>query len=135
MVTFTLRYATIFGWAAIVAGQSTSSSDSYTGLLAFTTTTVIASNASHTQATYPIPTGDTCGSWNLTDGICCPTYCTNDDTSTDCSGANCTCGSPPSSDCMSGTMYGEERAITTNEDWHYSVSVSLSFKPAAFGIS
>ena len=116
--------APVIWFVASTAAQSTTSASNitYTGPPVFTTTTTIVSNASHAQAPYPSPTGDTCGGWTLIDGVCCPQYCTNDNRSSGCSDdPNCNCGSPPSSMCKSGTMYGEDTSVTPDEPWHYSV--------------
>ncbi|KAH2471154.1 hypothetical protein KXV61_003042, partial [Aspergillus fumigatus] len=76
-----------------------------------------------TQNPYPPANASSCGSWALVDNVCCPYYCLSDNESESCT-SSCTggCGSPDSSMCKSGTMWGEQHTVTSNEDWHYSRS-------------
>ncbi|KAI5465248.1 expansin module family protein [Mariannaea sp. PMI_226] len=87
------------------------------------TTTDTATVAAHSQSAYPSVSGSTCGSWTLVDNVCCPSYCSNQNTSESCS-SSCTgsCVTPPSADCKSGTMYSEVHHVSSNENWHYSRS-------------
>lgn len=80
--------------------------------------------APHSQSDYPSVGSDTCGSWTLVDNVCCPSYCSNVDTSESCS-LSCTgsCVTPPSADCKSGTMFDEVHHVSDDEVWHYSVSI------------
>ncbi|KAF4161809.1 hypothetical protein CNMCM6936_002962 [Aspergillus lentulus] len=88
----------------------------------YTTTTVFPSPTA-TQNPYPPANASSCGSWALVDNVCCPYYCLSNNESESCT-SSCTggCGSPDSSMCKSGTMWGEQRTVTSNEDWHYSRS-------------
>ena len=92
----------------------------------YTTSTTISANPAHTQAPYPATNASSCGGWTLVDNVCAPSYCTNNNESESCSGG-CPCGTPPSADCKSGTMYPEVHAVSDDEPWHYSVR--LLFNP------
>ncbi|KAH6989761.1 Non-catalytic module family expansin [Ilyonectria sp. MPI-CAGE-AT-0026] len=87
------------------------------------TTTDTAVVAAHSQSAYPSVAGSSCGSWTLVDNVCCPSYCSNQNTSESCS-SSCTgsCVTPPSADCKSGAMFNEVHHVTNNEAWHYSRS-------------
>lgn len=108
--------------ASTPASQSTTSS--YTGPAEYTTTETWTV-ASHSQSAYPTVDASTCGDWTLVDNVCCPLYCSSDDESSACDPATCAgeCVTPPSADCMSGSMWGETLHVSDSEDWHYSVSL------------
>jgi hypothetical protein len=78
-----------------------------------------------TQAPYPAVDASECGSWVLKDNVCCARYCSNLNTSEDCSacggnnGALCMVVSSKAS--MSG-KWPEVHAVSNNEPWHYSRS-------------
>ncbi|KAH6682523.1 expansin module family protein [Halenospora varia] len=96
----------------------------FSGPLIYTTSLPTAvTTRVHTQAAYPSPSNGACGSWSLTDNVCCPTYCANDNRSESCStSSSCTCTSPPSAMCKSGAMYPEVHSVTKSEPWHFSRS-------------
>ncbi|KAL6826662.1 Non-catalytic module family expansin [Trichoderma camerunense] len=102
------------------AGSSPGGGSPTSGASTYTTTDT-ATVAPHSQSPYPSIAASTCGSWTLVDNVCCPSYCATDDTSEFCTGG-CTCATPPSADCKSGTMYPEVHHVTSNETWHYSRS-------------
>ncbi|ORY08918.1 Non-catalytic module family expansin [Clohesyomyces aquaticus] len=93
-----------------------------TGPVAYTTT-IPVSTTSHAQSPYPTPTGsgNGCGSWQMTEGVCCPSYSKNDNRSESCSGSG-DCITPPAAMCKSGNMYPEVHSVSTDEKWHYSRS-------------
>ncbi|KAF2690313.1 hypothetical protein K458DRAFT_474563 [Lentithecium fluviatile CBS 122367] len=88
------------------------------------TTTMLVSTTSHAQSAYPEPTGTNsgCGSWQLTEGVCCPLYDKSNNKSESCSGNGANCVTPPAAMCKSGTMYPEVHSIGKDEAWHYSRS-------------
>ncbi|KAF2269510.1 putative swollenin [Lojkania enalia] len=94
-----------------------------TGPTAYTMT-VPVSTTSHAQSPYPTPTGPNsgCGSWQMTEGVCCPLYDKNDNRSESCSSSESNCVTPPAAVCKSGTMYPEVHSVSSNEPWHYSRS-------------
>ncbi|PSR92270.1 expansin module family protein [Coniella lustricola] len=96
---------------------------SYTGPADYTTTDATATVASHAQSAYPSVDASSCGDWTLVDNVCCPLYCSNQNESSSCD-STCTgeCITPPSEDCMSGTMWGETFHVNSSEEWHYSRS-------------
>ncbi|KAJ9131343.1 Expansin module family protein [Pleurostoma richardsiae] len=112
--------------ASSPAGSSstlaTSITATYSGPSTYTTTDT-ATVAAHTQLPYPSADPSSCGAWTMVDGVCCPTYCSTDNKSESCS-SSCTgaCTQPPSADCKSGTMWGEQHHVTENETWWYSRS-------------
>ncbi|KAH2703784.1 hypothetical protein KXV24_003968, partial [Aspergillus fumigatus] len=112
--------ATATSTTTVTSPSSSGSSSANTS--GYTTTTVLPSPTA-TQNPYPPANASSCGSWALVDNVCCPYYCLSDNESESCT-SSCTggCGSPDSSMCKSGTMWGEQHTVTSNEDWHYSRS-------------
>ncbi len=94
----------------------------------------------HEQGTRPDADPSACGSWALTDGVCCAQYCSNDDTSESCD----KCGGPGSPQCevvnakgCTSGKWPEVHAVSANEPWHYSRSThfGLTYGGAcAFGM-
>ena len=88
------------------------------------------------------PPGDpaSCGSWALTEGVCCAQYCSNDDKSESCSG----CGGPGSAQCQvvnakgcTSGQWPEVHSVGDSEPWHYSRSTHFGLTAAgacAFGL-
>ena len=83
------------------------------------------------------PSPCTSSKWALTDGVCCPQYCSNDDKSEDCSkcgSAQCTLVN--SKACGSGE-WPEVHCVSDNEPWHYSRSTHFGLTSGgacAFGL-
>ncbi|EPS27159.1 putative swollenin [Penicillium oxalicum 114-2] len=92
------------------------------GTSKYTTSTSFPA-ATATQPAYPSADPSSCGAWTLVDNVCCPEYCLSNNKSESCT-SSCSggCGTPPSSMCKSGTMWGEQLEVGTDEDWHYSRS-------------
>ena len=90
----------------------------------------------------PRPQGDagSCGTWAMTEGVCCAQYCSDDDKSESCD----KCGGPGSAKCQvvnakacTSGQWPEVRQVTDNEDWHYSRSTHFGTAPTgacAFGL-
>ncbi len=88
------------------------------------------------------PAGDPskCGSWALTEGVCCAQYCSTDNLSEDCK----SCGGPGSAECTvvnakacTSGEWPEVHAVGDDEPWHYSRSThyGLTYAGAcAFGL-
>ena len=88
------------------------------------------------------PAGDpaSCGSWALTEGVCCAQYCTNDDKSESCTA----CGGPGSAQCevvnskgCESGQWPETRSVGDSEPWHYSRSTHFGLTASgacAFGL-
>ncbi len=73
------------------------------------------------------PAGDpaSCGTWALTEGVCCAQYCSNDNKSESCSG----CGGPGATECQvvnskgcTSGQWPEVHSVGSDEPWHYSRS-------------
>ncbi|KAJ5832315.1 hypothetical protein N7474_000626 [Penicillium riverlandense] len=108
--------------SSTTSGTGTSGGSSITTTSEYTTSTVIPTLTA-TQPAYPSANASSCGAWELVDNVCCPSYCLSNNESESCT-SSCTggCGTPPSSMCMSGTMWGEQLTVGSDEDWHYSRS-------------
>jgi hypothetical protein len=88
------------------------------------------------------PAGDpaSCGSWALTDGVCCAQYCRNDNTSESCAA----CGGPGSAECQvvnskacTSGQWPEVHSVGSDEPWHYSRSTHFGLTASgacAFGL-
>ncbi|GAM40115.2 swollenin Swo [Talaromyces pinophilus] len=87
------------------------------------TSTTSLGTATATQVPYPAANTSACGAWALVDNVCCPYYCTSNNESESCT-SSCSggCSSPDSSMCKSGTMWGEQTTVGSDETWHYSRS-------------
>jgi hypothetical protein len=77
------------------------------------------------QASYPPAAASTCGSWSLTENVCCARYCRNDPRSESCAG----CGGDGSPECVtvnakacSSGEWPEVHAVGASEPWHFSRS-------------
>jgi hypothetical protein len=91
-------------------------------------------------APYPEADPAACGSWALTDNVCCAQYCADDETSQSCDN----CGGPGaegctvvnSKACASG-KWPEVHAVSDDEPWHYSRSTHFGLTDhgaCAFGL-
>jgi hypothetical protein len=91
-------------------------------------------------APYPEADPAACGSWALTDNVCCAQYCADDESSQSCEG----CGGPGaagctivnSKACVSG-KWPEVHAVSDDEPWHYSRSTHFGLTDhgaCAFGL-
>ncbi|MBN1697384.1 MAG: hypothetical protein JW881_07710 [Spirochaetales bacterium] len=84
-----------------------------------------APDPGRTQAPYPAPADNDCGSWVLKDNVCCGRYCSDNLLSESCdgcggnSGANCVVISSKAS--KSG-VWPEVHSVSSSEPWHYSRS-------------
>lgn len=90
----------------------------------------------------PRPAGNPadCGSWALTEGVCCAQNCSNDPKSESCAG----CGGPGSAQCQvvnakacESGQWPEVHSVTDSEPWHYSRSTHFGLTAAgacAFGL-
>jgi len=79
--------------------------------------------APRTPAPHPAIEAGSCGSWAAVDNVCCGQYCSDDDTSGDCSKCAGTskCVPVSSKGCISGA-WPEVHSVSDNESWHYSRS-------------
>ncbi|MBN1611214.1 MAG: hypothetical protein JW940_31570, partial [Polyangiaceae bacterium] len=91
-------------------------------------------------APYPEADPAACGSWALTDNVCCAQYCADDESSQSCEN----CGGPgaagctvvSSKACVSG-KWPEVHAVSDDEPWHYSRSTHFGLTDhgaCAFGL-
>lgn len=85
------------------------------------------------QAEYPPVDPSSCGSWALTDNVCCGQYCIDDPFSEDCS----RCGGPGSPLCMvisskacKSGAWPEVHEVSAAEPWHYSRSTHFGLTSA-----
>jgi len=104
-------------------GAAVTAAVTFVGPILYTTSLATSpASTTHTQAAYPTPSSASCGSWTLSENVCCPSYCSNDNRSESCStSGTCDCVTVPAAMCKSGTMYPEVHLVTNDEDWHYSV--------------
>jgi chitodextrinase len=145
---------------SIVAATATSTSATVTGLTASSTFSFAirardaAGNVSATSTALAVtttpaadreqiyPTADpaTCGTWALTDNVCCAQYCDNDPKSENCDkcggAGSAHCVVVDSKACVSG-KWPEVHSLSTSESWHYSRSTHYGVTYAgacAFGM-
>ncbi|MGA2449294.1 MAG: hypothetical protein ABTD50_11490 [Polyangiaceae bacterium] len=72
----------------------------------------------------PVEAGACGASWAVVDNVCCGQYCSNDNTSADCSqcdGGMAMCVPVNSKGCVSG-QWPEVHSLSDDEPWHYSRS-------------
>jgi hypothetical protein len=121
--------ATVDGLAASTAYSFTVRARDAAGNLspasgALTATTAAQGSARH-QAPYPAVDATTCGSWALTDNVCCARYCANDNRSEGCGScggdASPLCVIVDERACKSGE-WPEVHSVSVAEPWHYSRS-------------
>jgi hypothetical protein len=86
--------------------------------------TVSGGTARH-QAPYPPVDASSCGSWALTDNVCCARYCADDSRSEGCGGcggdASPLCVTVNAKACKSGE-WPEVHSVSDAEPWHFSRS-------------
>jgi hypothetical protein len=84
-----------------------------------------ADGSARHQAPYPPVDASTCGSWALTENVCCGRYCSNDDRSEGCG----SCGGEASPQCVTidakackSGEWPEVHSVSEVEPWHDSRS-------------
>jgi hypothetical protein len=126
----TATSATVTGLAASTAYTFTVKAKDAAGNVspasgALTATTAAADGSTRHQAAYPPVDASTCGSWALTDNVCCARYCANDNRSEGCGScggdASPLCVIVSGKACKSGE-WPEVHSVSAGEPWHYSRS-------------
>jgi hypothetical protein len=89
-------------------------------------------DAGRHQDPYPLADASTCGSWGLTENVCCARYCAGDDRSEGCA----SCGGESSPSCVTVNAKGcksgewpEVHGVTADEPWHFSRSTHFGLTP------
>ncbi len=125
----TATSATVDGLAASTAYTFTVKARDAAGNVSAASTALTASTAAQGsarhQAPYPPVDAASCGSWALTENVCCARYCVNDNRSEGCG----SCGGDTSPQCVTvnekackSGEWPEVHSVSDSEPWHFSRS-------------